>query len=283
MSLLAAASCGLAFKPTHFEAARQDLAAVDFFEIHAENYLGDGGLPHQQLAWLASQRPLSVHGVGLSLGGPEAPDEAHLLRLRRLLSRYPAWRFSEHLAWNRCAGRSLPDLLPVRYDEAALRRTGEHIDRVQSVLGRRVLIENPAGYLERSDPLQEAGFITRLQRETGCGLLLDLNNVLVSCHNQGGSPHDYLAHFPLHAVEEVHLAGHSRRRLADGDELLVDDHGSACSDALLDLYAEFHRLAGPRPTLVEWDNDVPAWPVLQAELQRVRDAALRAVALREAA
>lgn len=283
MNLLDAASCGLAFKPQHFAALRQDLSAVDFFEVHAENYLGDGGPLHQQLAWLASQRPLSVHGIGLSLGGPTAPDDTHLMRLKRLLSRYPAWRFSEHLAWNRFAGHSLPDLLPIRYDEATLRRTGEHIDRVQSVLGQRVLIENPAGYLERSDALQEADFITRLQRDTGCGLLLDLNNVVVSCHNQGGSPQDYLVRFPLHAVEEIHLAGHSRRRLPDGDELLIDDHGSACSDAVLDLYTAFQRRAGPRPTLIEWDNDVPAWPDLRAELQRVRGAARRSRTVAEAA
>lgn len=282
MSSMPHSAFGLAFKPQHVVAIEEDLAAVDFFEIHAENYLGDGGPPHQQLAWLAAHRPLSVHGVGLSLGGMDPPDSGHLQRLRRLLSRYPAWRFSEHLAWNRHAGWSFPDLLPIPYDEASLRRVGEHIDCLQSELGRRVLIENPSSYLAQNDPLEEVDFIARLQRETGCGLLLDLNNVVVSCHNLGGSPTAYLERFPLAAVEEIHLAGHSRRQLGKDDSILIDDHGSPCSDDVVALYVAFLRRAGPRPTLIEWDNALPAWPVLRAELQRIR-AAAAAATHREAA
>ena len=262
-------------------AIEADLAEVDFFEVHAENYLGEGGPPHQQLAWLSRQRPLSVHGVGLSLGGMDPPDRMHLQRLRGLLSRYHTWRFSEHLAWNRHAGWSVPDLLPIPYDEASLRRMGEHIDCLQSVLGRPVLIENPSHYLAQHDPLQEVDFIAQLQRETGCRLLLDLNNVVVSCHNVGCSPAAWLERFPFAAVEEIHLAGHSERPLDNGDTLLIDDHGSPCSDHVLALYGAVLRRAGPRPTLIEWDNNLPAWPVLLAELRRVRAAA--AAMLTEAA
>jgi uncharacterized protein len=274
---------GLSFKPQHFAYALTNMAAVDFFEVHAENYLGAGGEPHRQLHALGEQRPLTIHGVGLSLGGHHAPDAHHLRRLRGLLQRHPAQFFSEHLAWSSHGPVCVPDLLPLAYDDASFARVAVHIDVAQNALGRRLLIENPSTYLALGEPLAEAEFLSALHQHTGCGLLLDVNNVVVSCHNHGVDARAYLRHFPFHAVAQIHLAGHSRRVLADGSELCIDDHGSATSDSVLALYAEVLARTGPRPTLIEWDNNVPAWPVLAAELARVRIAATRALAQAEAA
>lgn len=279
MSFSRSLSIGVAFKPMHFDAALADLAAVDFFEVHAENYLGAGGEPHRQLQALGDRRPLTIHGVGLSLGGHAAPDARHLQRLRQLLQRHPPRFFSEHLAWSSHGKAWVPDLLPLAYDDAAFLRVAAHIDAAQEALGRRLLIENPSTYLALGDPLAEVDFLAALHRHTGCGLLLDINNAVVSCHNHGADVQAYLDRFELDAVEQIHLAGHSRRRLDDGSELCIDDHGSALSAPVLALYARVLERAGPRPTLVEWDNDVPDWPVLVNEVARTRRAAVRALGL----
>ncbi|MBL8296824.1 MAG: DUF692 domain-containing protein [Rhodanobacteraceae bacterium] len=275
MSVETVPAIGLAFKPVHFESALADMAAVDFFEVHAENYLGAGGLPHRQLQRLRSERPLFVHGVGLSLGGSERPDRLHLQRLAGLLARHEAAVFSEHLAWSSHAARYLPDLLPLDYDDAALVRLCAHVDEAQQVLGRTLLIENPSRYLPAADPLAEPQFLEALQRATGCGLLLDLNNVVVSCHNQGIAPRDYLRRFPLQAVAQFHLAGHRRQSLADGSTILIDDHAGAIGELVLDLYAEALAITGPVPTLIEWDQDLPDWNVLTREAERARAATQR--------
>lgn len=259
------------------------MAAVDFFEVHAENYLGAGGEPHRQLHALGAQRPLTIHGVGLSLGGHQAPNARHLQRLRALLQRHPAQFFSEHLAWSSHGPVCLPDLLPLAYDDATFVRVADHVDAAQNALGRRLLIENPSTYLALGEPLAEAEFLAALHQRTGCGLLLDINNVVVSCHNHGADPRAYLQSFAVHAVAQIHLAGHSRRQLDDGSELCIDDHGSAASDLVLALYAEVLTRTGPRPTLIEWDHDVPMWTLLAAELARVRRTATRALTHPEAA
>ncbi len=274
---------GLSFKPRHFADALANVAAVDFFEVHAENYLGAGGEPHRQLHALGELRPLTIHGIGLSLGGHDMPDARHLQRLRALLQRHPPQIFSEHLAWSSHGPMWVPDLLPVAYDDATFVRVAAHIDAAQNSLGRPLLIENPSTYLALGEPLAEAEFLAALHQRTGCGLLLDINNVAVSCHNHGADPRAYLQRFALHAVAQIHLAGHSRRVLSDGSELCIDDHGSAASDGVLALYAEVLAHTGPRPTLIEWDNEVPAWPVLAAEVARVRGTAIRVLAQSEAA
>jgi uncharacterized protein (UPF0276 family) len=283
MSFTRTLAFGVAFKPEHFDGVLMELATIDFFEVHAENYLGGGGEWHRQLHALGKLRPLTIHGVGLSLGGASAPDAHHLQRLRQLLQRHPPQIFSEHLAWSSHGSAWLPDLLPLAYDDDSFIRVAAHIDAAQNALGRRLLIENPATYLALGEPLAEADFLTALHQHTGCGLLLDLNNVVVSCNNHGSNPQAYLRRFTLPAVEQIHLAGHSRRVLDDGSTLCIDDHGSAVPASVLALYAEVLARGCRCPTLIEWDNEVPGWPVLAAELARVRSAASRDLASREAA
>lgn len=288
MSFANALAIGAGFKPMHFDdllcgsspsaPGSGDMAAVDFFEIHAENHLGDGGAPLRRLRELGERWPLTVHGVGLSLGGDARPDADHLQRIHRLLERHPTQWFSEHLAWSSHGPVCLPDLLPVDCDEASLARVVSHVQEVQDTLGRRILIENPSTCLPGADPDAEVGFLSDLVAHTGCGLLLDLNNVVVSCRNHDRSPEHYLRRFPLHAVQQFHLAGHRVQRFDDGSALLVDDHGSPVGDEALSLYATALRVTGARPTLIEWDNDVPSWAVLRDELARVRAVAHAALA-----
>lgn len=280
MTFTASPAIGAGFKPAHFDALLREhalgahgsagMAVVDFFEIHAENHLGDGGAPQRRLREIADRWPLTVHGVGLSLGGALRPDRMHLSRIRRLLERQPAMLFSEHLAWSSHGPVCLPDLLPVAYDETSLSRIVSHVQEVQDVLGRTLLIENPSTYLPWADPDAETGFLADLVAHSGCRLLLDLNNVVVSCRNQERSPQRYLQRFPLHAVGQFHLSGHRVETFADGSTLRIDDHGSPVGDEALSLYATALITAGPQPTLVEWDHDVPTWPELRDELQRVR-------------
>jgi uncharacterized protein (UPF0276 family) len=261
----------------HFDAIVADAAPPAFVEVHAENYLGAGGLPHAQLQSLHERMPISVHGVGLSIGAATPPDATHLERIAALLDRHQPEVFSEHLAWSTHDGRFYNDLLPLRYDEAALQRVCEHLDRVQSRLRRRILLENPSSYFEfPGSSYGEAEFLARVVARSGCGLLLDINNVYVSCTNHGRDARAYLDALPLGAVGEVHLAGHARDLDDWGRVLLVDDHGSRVGAPVWALYAEVLERVGPLPTLLEWDTDVPAYEVL-------RDESLRAQAQLQAA
>jgi uncharacterized protein (UPF0276 family) len=259
---------GVGFKPAHFTAIRTDATGIGFFEVHAENYMGAGGLPHAHLTALCADHPLSIHGVGLSIGGHRGLDPDHLRRLRTLCDRYDPASFSEHLAWSSHGAEYLNDLLPLPYTDETLAIVCDHVDAVQAALGRRMLLENPATYLlfEQST-IPETEFLAEVARRTGCGLLLDVNNVFVTCTNHGLDPQAWLAAFPLAQVGEIHLAGHATETLPSGP-LLIDNHGSPVADAVWDLYAQVIATHGPRPTLVEWDNDVPDWPVLQAEAMR---------------
>jgi uncharacterized protein (UPF0276 family) len=249
-----------------------DPAPPAFVEVHAENYLGDGGLPHRQLAALQGRVALSVHGVGLSIGGIDPPDPGHLRRLRALLERYPAARFSEHLAWSSHGGVHYPDLLPLRYDARSLVRVCAHVGEAQDALGRRILLENPSTYVAfDGDEDTEAGFLAEVVRRSGCGLLLDINNAYVSCRNHRRDVHAYLAALPLHEVGEIHLAGHAIVRDEDGLEHLVDDHGARVSAEVWALYREVLDRIGPHPTLIEWDTAVPEYDVLRDEARRADD------------
>jgi len=266
---------GIGFKPQHFDALLGDGEPPAFVEVHAENYLGDGGVAHSWLGRIRERMPVSLHGVGLSLGGEAPPDESHLDRLRRLIARYRPGAFSEHLAWSTHDGRFLADLLPLAYDVRTLDRVCAHVDRVQERLGVRMLLENPSTYFQfEASSMGEADFIAHVVARTGCGLLLDVNNLHVSCHNLRADPHAYLAALPLHAVGEIHLAGHAQEREAGGACLLIDDHGAPVADAVWDLYAHVLRRTGPVPTLIEWDNAVPDYFRLRAEAFRA-DCALR--------
>ena len=259
---------GIGFKRSHFAALRGTPNGLGFIEVHAENYMSDGGPPHAELMALRADYALSIHGVGLSIGGAGPLDRDHLARLRRLCDRYAPDSFSEHLAWSSHGGAFLNDLLPLPYDDSTLVTVCDHIDQVQDALGRRMLLENPSTYVTfDSSTLAETDFLSAIVARTGCGLLLDVNNVFVSCTNHRADPRAYLAAFPLHAVGEIHLGGHDAEDLPSGP-LLIDAHGSPVADPVWTLYAEVIARTGPRPTLIEWDTDVPALSVLLAEADR---------------
>ena len=260
------ARAGIGFKSEHAEELKKGPASIGFLEVHAENYMGAGGRPHADLTALRALYPLSVHGVGLSIGGERPLDRAHLDRLRRVLERYQPESFSEHLAWSTHDGHYLADLLPVAYTGATLTRVVDHIDQVQASLGRRMLLENPSTYVAfTASDWDEVDFITEVQRRSGCGLLLDVNNVAVTCANHGRDPIAYLDAFPVAAVGEIHLAGYAEDHDSLGARLLIDAHGSPVATDVWPLYAHALSRTGPVATLIEWDNDVPALDRLIAE------------------
>lgn len=260
---------GVGLKPQHVAQILADRPALGFFEIHAENYMGAGGGPHRHLAAIRERYPLSIHGVGLSLGGAADLDRDHLDRLAALVRRYDPMLVSEHLAWSSHDGHYLNDLLPLAYTAASLDRVAGHVDHVQSVLGRRILLENPSTYLGFADStIDEVQFLTEVARRTGCGLLLDVNNVYVSCVNLRRDSAAYLARFPLELVGEIHLAGHASRRDAGGGALLIDAHDRPVAEPVWDLYRAVIARTGRIPTLIERDADIPAWPDLLAEADR---------------
>jgi hypothetical protein len=260
---------GVGYKPQHFQAMLADAGPVGWLEIHAENYMGAGGRPLAQLRHLAERFPISVHGVGLSIGGEGPLDRDHLQRLKQLCDWLNPASFSEHLAWSTHDGSYLNDLLPLPYTPATLACVVDHVDEVQELLGRRMLLENPSTYVAFTETsMEEVAFLTEIARRTGCGLLLDVNNVYVSGTNQNYDPTSYLDAFPLHLVGEIHLGGHDEDRDDHGNRLLIDSHGTEVVDPVWALYAQVIAKGGPRPTLIEWDNDVPDWPVLAAEAGR---------------
>ncbi len=260
---------GVGLKLIHCPVILEGEPDLGFFEVHAENYLVAGGPMHADLTSIAERYPLSIHGVGLSIGGEDPLHPDDLRALRGLLERYRPALFSEHLAWSSHGGVFWNDLLPVPYDQRTLAPACAHLDQVQDALGRRILLENPATYVEFADStLSEAEFISAVVERTGCGLLLDVNNAYVSCTNHGRDLFAYVAALPLNRVGEIHLAGFSRETDTAGDPLLIDSHGSAVDPAVWRLYAWTLGQIGPQPTLIEWDNDIPAFDRLYAEAQR---------------
>lgn len=267
---------GIGFKPQHFTALTDDPGAVEWVEIHAENYMGDGGRPQAQLAHLAGAMPVSVHGVGLSIGGEGPLDRDHLDRLARVVERTDAASVSEHLAWSSHGGAFFNDLLPLPYTDATLARVADHIDAVQTRLARPILLENPSSYLSFDESTwSETAFLAELSRRTGCGLLLDVNNVFISATNLGLSPTAYIDAFPLARVGEIHIGGHDAEEDETGAPLLIDSHGAPVADPVWALLDYTLARSGPRPVLVEWDNDVPSWPTLRAEAARADEALSR--------
>ena len=234
--------------------------------------MGAGGPPHAQLGALRERYALSVHGVGLSIGSMGPLDRDHLMRLKMLCERYAPESFSEHLAWSSHGGVYFNDLLPLPYTQQTLARVAEHIDEVQTALGRQMLLENPSTYIRFSEStIAEADFLAEISKRTGCGLLLDINNVFVSAKNHGTQPLPYLESFPLDRVKEIHLGGHDEETDDAGAPLLIDSHGSPVSPAVWMLYAHAISRTGAIPTLIEWDNDVPDWPTLRAEAIAAQD------------
>jgi len=268
---LAKASVGVGYKPEHHEAIVGGRPDLGFFEVHAENYMGAGGPPHRRLEAIRALYPLSLHGVGLSIGSPRPLDKAHLARLAALARRYEPQLFSEHLAWSSHNSGFFNDLLPLPYTAETLATVCDHIDEAQQTIGRRMLLENPSTYVVfEESAIAETDFLNEIARRTGCGLLLDVNNIMVSATNHGFDAEAYLAEFPLQAVGEIHLAGYAEERDEAGLPLFIDAHDSPVREGVMALYREAARRAGPTPTLIEWDNHVPSWPILYAEARRAR-------------
>jgi len=264
------AGAGVGLKHEHARDILERRVCVDFFEVHAENYMGKGGPPHDLLSRIRAEYPVSVHGVGLSIGGAGPLDRTHLSRLRTLLDRYQPGLFSEHLAWSSHGDLFLNDLLPLPYHEGTLRRVCDHIDQVQDTLATRMLLENPSTYLAfETTSMSEIEFLREVVRRTGCGLLLDVNNVYVCAINHGFAPEQYIDAFPVEHVGEIHLGGFAE----DGDgecRLLIDDHGRPVADAVWALYRRALTRTGPVATLIEWDNNVPAFAALAEEVVRAK-------------
>jgi uncharacterized protein len=272
---------GVGLKAEHYKSVLAESPDLGFFEIHAENYMGAGGPPHRYLSAIRDLYPLSLHGVGLSIGGPGRLDADHLMRLKALIDRYQPGLFSEHLAWSTHETGYLSDLLPLPYTAATLQTVCDHIDETQSVLGRQMLLENPSSYLRFAESIfDEAGFIAEVVRRTGCGLLLDVNNVFVSARNLATGAMDYLAAYPLSHVQEIHLAGHDVI-VENGGAVLIDSHAAPVVDDVWQLYAAVIGKTGPLPTLIERDANVPPLAELVAEAgqaERIMRSSSRAAA-----
>lgn len=264
----AACSVGVGFKPQHADDIAHAPGCVGMFEVHAENYMSAGGARMAQLERIRRDYPLSLHGVGLSLGGLDPVDCQHLARVSRVIDRFQPDLYSEHLAWSSHAGRYFADLLPLPYTSQTLHRVASKIQMVQDALKRRILLENPATYCRFDDsPFAETEFLSRMTELTGCGLLLDVSNVFVCACNHSFDPDAYIDAFPMFAVEEIHLAGYAESPNEDGELLLIDAHNSAVPDPVWRLYERVLAKRGPVRTVIEWDNDVPEWGALLNEAQ----------------
>ena len=259
---------GTSFKHEHLQVIVGQEKHERFFEVHAENYMGAGGPPHRALEQIRTDHPVSIHGVCMSIGGQEPLDAVHLERFRALVARYEPALVSEHLAWSTHESTYFNDLLPLPYTEATLARVAEHIDHVQATIGRPILLENPSTYIGFTEStMSETDFLRALARRSGCGLLLDINNVFVSATNHDFSAVDYLAEFPMSHVGEIHLAGHAEQTDDEGDPLLIDSHDRKVADLVWALFDSVVARRGPVPTLVEWDSSIPEWPILRAEAE----------------
>ncbi|MCQ8104438.1 DUF692 domain-containing protein [Methylomonas sp. SURF-2] len=262
------ANAGIGLRSRHYRDVLNEQPAVAWFEVHSENYFGKGGAPLRYLEAVRNDYPLSLHGVGMSLGSVDELDSRHLRQLKELITRIEPALVSEHLAWNSFAGRYLNDLAPIPYTDAALTHLATRISRVQDFLSRQILLENPSSYLEyRFSSYGEAEFLNELSKRSGCGILLDVNNVYVSCQNHGWNALAYLRGIDAARVAEMHLAGHSRNAAGERG-ILIDTHDRPVCEAVWQLYQAALRIIGKRPTLIEWDADLPSWQVLVEQAAR---------------
>ncbi|MEO1292034.1 MAG: DUF692 domain-containing protein [Pseudomonadota bacterium] len=263
------ALAGVGLKAEHYADVEAGASGAAWFEVHAENYMGAGGPPHRHLSRIREDYPLSVHGVGLSIGAERGLDDAHLARLAAVVERYEPGLVSEHLAWSTHETGFLNDLLPVPYTREVQDRVVRHIDHVQETLGRQMLLENPSTYVEfTTSEISEIEFLEGVVARSGCGLLLDVNNVYVSCTNHDRDPYAYLDAFPVEKVGEIHLGGHAEDADDAGARLLIDAHDREVIDPVWALYRHILQRSGAVPTLIEWDNAVPDWQTLAGEAMR---------------
>ena len=256
---------GVGLKPEHYEIILESNPDIGWFEIHPENYMGGGGAVHHYMTKIRELYPLSIHGVGLSLGSQEGLSTDHLKSLKSLVDRYQPGLVSEHLAWCRYRNFVLNDLLPVPYTQESLEIICRNIDRTQNYLGRQIIIENPSSYFQLDyTTFSESEFLVKLAKQSGAGILLDVNNVYVSACNHGFDAEEYIRNIPAELVGEIHLAGHSVQKMSSG-KILIDDHGSKVIDEVWSLYDFTLEHLGNRPTLIEWDSNIPEWDILQGQ------------------
>ncbi|MBI3897747.1 MAG: DUF692 domain-containing protein [Gammaproteobacteria bacterium] len=261
-------SAGIGLRAPHYREVLATRPAIGWWEVHSENYFGAGGPPHYYLERVRRDYPLSLHGVSLSLGSSDRLNREHLARLKALIERYQPGLVSEHLSWSSIDGRYLNDLLPLPYTDESLQHVVARISEAQDTLGRQLLIENPSSYLQyTTSTWHECDFLREIVMRSGCGLLLDVNNVYVSAVNHGFAAHDYLRALPADCVQEIHLAGHRINRYDDG-EILIDTHDAPIDDEVWRLYKETLQLTGPQPTLIEWDTNLPPLAILLTEANR---------------
>jgi len=259
------ASAGIGLRADHYREVLETTPAVGWFEVHSENYFGAGGLPLHYLERIRAEYPISLHGVGLSLGSADPLNTEHLRRLKNLVDRFAPGQVSEHLCWSSIGGRYLNDLVPLPYTEEALRHVVARVSEIQEILGRRILVENVSSYLEYLESsIPEWEFLREVAQRSGCGILLDVNNIYVSARNHGFDPRQFLRSIPGGLVEEIHLAGFTVNRF-EGGELLIDTHDHPVAEEVWRLYALAVERFGPKPALIEWDTDLPALEVLLEE------------------
>lgn len=257
---------GIGYKSNYLTDVMAQNGEIGWLEIHAENYMVDGGPRKKLMQDIAQKYPISCHGVGLSIGSENGLDPAHLERLKTLIDWLKPAMFSEHLAWSSHNLGYFNDLLPLPYTQQVLNRVCKHIEQIQDSLNRPMLLENPSTYVTfEENEMDEIAFIKEVVKRTGCGLLLDVNNVFVSATNQGYDPYDYINAYPLEAVGEIHLGGHDQDADENGEIVLIDAHNNPVTDPVWALYAYTINKGGLRPTLIEWDNDLPTWEVLSGE------------------
>jgi uncharacterized protein (UPF0276 family) len=269
------AVAGIGLRSPHYQAVLDTRPPVGWFEAHSENYFGQGGAPLRYLEQIRADYPISLHGVGLSLGSVDPLSRSHLQRLKALAERIEPGLLSEHLSWSSFGGLCLNDLLPLPYTQEALAHIVARLGQVQDFLGRQILLENPSSYLECAhSTIPESEFLAAAAAQSGCGILLDVNNVYVSCRNHGWDAAAYLQGIPAGKVGEIHLAGHTLNRF-EGGEILIDTHNRPVCDAVWRLYQRTVERLGPRPTLIEWDADIPPLPILVGEA-KTADAVMEA-------
>lgn len=259
------ACAGIGLKPQHFFEIIENQPKVGWFEVHPENYMVPGGPMLYNLHKIRENYPLSFHSIGMSLGTASGIDKNHTLRLKELIERFQPSLVSDHLSWSRWGQNSLNDLLPVPYTQEALSIMVENVSQVQDILGRQIAIENPSSYFDIAGAdLSEAEFLVELVKKSGASILLDVNNIFVSANNHAWSAAGYLEQIPAELVSEIHLAGHKREKTSSG-EILIDDHGSKVCDEVWALYKLALSQIGRKPTLIEWDTDIPLFSTLLDE------------------
>jgi uncharacterized protein len=267
------AQAGIGLRSPHYRELLETLPPLAFLEVHSENFFGEGGQPHWFLGQLRQHYALSLHGVGLSLGTTDELSLTHLTKLKNLIARYEPTMVSEHLCWGAVGGRHTNDLLPLPYTEEALTLMCRHVDQAQDFLGRKILVENVSSYLQFThSTIPEWQFVAEVAKRTGCGILLDVNNIYVNSINHDFSAAEYLRTIPADAVQEIHLAGFD-----DNGQCLIDTHGKKVSDEVWKFYAEAIALIGKKPTLIEWDADIPSLDVLLGEAKQADQLLSRSV------